>query len=44
MRTVFEHVGWKLAGTLTEYGREWVMYRITRPDWEDRQQHTAPGL
>jgi RimJ/RimL family protein N-acetyltransferase len=44
MRTVFERVGWKLAGTLTEYGREWVMYRITRPDWEARQQYTAPGL
>jgi RimJ/RimL family protein N-acetyltransferase len=44
MRTVFERVGWKLAGTFTDYGREWVMYRITRPDWEARQQRTAPGL
>jgi RimJ/RimL family protein N-acetyltransferase len=33
MRTVFERVGWTLAGSLTEFGREWVMYRITRPDW-----------
>jgi RimJ/RimL family protein N-acetyltransferase len=33
MRTVFERVGWMLAGSLTEFGREWVMYRITRPEW-----------
>jgi len=33
MRTVFGRAGWTLAGTLTEYGREWVMYRITRPEW-----------
>ena len=36
MRTVFQRVGWKLAGSLTEFGREWVMYRITRPEWEAR--------
>lgn len=41
MRTVFQRVGWKLAGSLTEYGREWVMYRITRPEWEARQQVTG---
>ena len=34
MRTVFGKVGWKPAGSLTELGREWVMYRITRREWE----------
>jgi hypothetical protein len=24
MRTVFQRAGWKLAGSLTEFGREWV--------------------
>ena len=33
MRAVFGHVGWSLAGTVTEYEREWVMYRITRQEW-----------
>jgi hypothetical protein len=28
---------------LTEFGREWVMYRITRPDWAARRQRTALG-
>jgi RimJ/RimL family protein N-acetyltransferase len=36
MRTVFQRVGWQLAGSLTEFGREWVMYRVTRRDWETR--------
>jgi RimJ/RimL family protein N-acetyltransferase len=36
MRAVFQRVGWKLAGSLTEFGREWVMYRITRLEWEAR--------
>ena len=36
MRAVFGHVGWSLAGTVTEYGRAWVMYRITRQEWEAR--------
>jgi RimJ/RimL family protein N-acetyltransferase len=36
MRAVFGHVGWSLAGTLTEQGREWVMYRITRQQWQAR--------
>ena len=43
MRTVFRRVGWMLAGSLTEFGREWVMYRITRPNWAARRQRTAPG-
>ncbi len=36
MRTVFQRVGWELAGPLTELGREWVMYRITRRQWQGR--------
>jgi RimJ/RimL family protein N-acetyltransferase len=36
MRTVFQRAGWTPAGSLTEYGREWVMYRITRREWEAR--------
>jgi RimJ/RimL family protein N-acetyltransferase len=34
MRMVFDRVGWTLAGPVTELGREWVMYRITRPQWD----------
>jgi len=34
MRTVFERVGWTLAESYTEFGREWVMYRITRGQWQ----------
>ena len=36
MRAVFGHVGWSLAGSVTEEGREWVMYRITRQEWQAR--------
>jgi RimJ/RimL family protein N-acetyltransferase len=36
MRTVFQRVGWVLAGSLTEYGRPWVMYQITRQQWQAR--------
>jgi RimJ/RimL family protein N-acetyltransferase len=36
MRTVFQRVGWQLAGSLTEFGREWVMYRTTRLEWKTR--------
>jgi RimJ/RimL family protein N-acetyltransferase len=36
MRAVFGHVGWSLAGTVTEHQREWVMYRITRQEWQAR--------
>jgi RimJ/RimL family protein N-acetyltransferase len=36
MRAVFGHVGWPQAGTVTEHGREWVMYRITRQQWQAR--------
>lgn len=33
MRTVFQRVGWSFVGPVTELGREWVMYRITRQRW-----------
>ena len=36
MRAVFGHVGWSLAGTVTEAGRDWVLYRITRQRWQAR--------
>ena len=36
MRTVFRRVGWAFAGSLTEYSREWVVYRITRQQWQTR--------
>ena len=36
MRTVFQRVGWELAGTLTEFDREWVLYAITRRQWQAR--------
>ena len=36
MRAVFRRVGWTLAGTLTEFDRQWVMYRITRREWQAR--------
>jgi len=42
MRTVFQRVGWTLAGSLTEFGREWVMYRITRREWAAQRQRKAP--
>jgi len=35
MRTVFRKAGWKPVGSLTEPGREWVMYRMTRQEWEE---------
>jgi len=34
MRAVFRKVGWMPAGSLTELGREWLMYRITRREWD----------
>jgi RimJ/RimL family protein N-acetyltransferase len=34
MRTVFDRAGWTVSGTVTHYGRRWVTYRITRPQWE----------
>ena len=43
MRTVFQRVGWMPAGSLTEFGREWVRYRITRREWEARRQRRPQG-
>jgi RimJ/RimL family protein N-acetyltransferase len=34
MRAVFGHAGWRLADTYPEFGRIWVMYAITRQQWE----------
>jgi RimJ/RimL family protein N-acetyltransferase len=34
MRAVFRRVGWREDGTVTEVGRDWLMYRITRPQWQ----------
>jgi RimJ/RimL family protein N-acetyltransferase len=42
MRTVFQKVGWMPVGSLTESGREWVMYRITRPEWEAWRRQRKP--
>jgi RimJ/RimL family protein N-acetyltransferase/ribosomal protein S18 acetylase RimI-like enzyme len=36
MRTVFLRAGWQPAGSVTDYDREWIMYRITRPEWAGR--------
>jgi RimJ/RimL family protein N-acetyltransferase len=33
MRAVFHRAGWAQVGSRTEFGREWVVYRITRKDW-----------
>jgi RimJ/RimL family protein N-acetyltransferase len=34
MRTVFEQIGWRHTETYEEFGRTWVNYSITRPQWE----------
>ena len=36
MRTVFERCGWQPAGRLTELGRVWLVYLISRAQWQDR--------
>ena len=38
MRTVFERAGWTFAGPVTELGREWAQYQITRDDWRARSR------
>ena len=44
MRTVFRKAGWNPVGSLTEPGREWVMYRMTRREWEALgHQRKPPG-
>jgi len=47
MRTVFDRLGWTKTGTVNDYGRQWVMYRMTRPEWAARSppgQDSAPVL
>ena len=44
MRTVFQRAGWTPAGLMTEHGREWVMYRITRPQWLATLRRSSPPL
>ncbi len=34
MRAVFRRGGWREDGTVTGIGREWLMYRITRQQWQ----------
>jgi RimJ/RimL family protein N-acetyltransferase len=43
MRAVFRKVGWMPTGSLTELSREWVMYRITRREWEARGRQRKPS-
>jgi RimJ/RimL family protein N-acetyltransferase len=33
MRAVFQRLGWAYARSQTEFGREWVVYLITRDDY-----------
>ena len=33
MRAVFGHAGWQYTGTITEFGRTWARYAITRAQW-----------
>jgi len=47
MRTVFDRLGWTKTGTVNDYGRQWVMYRMTRPEWAAGSppgQDSAPVL
>jgi RimJ/RimL family protein N-acetyltransferase len=37
MRTVFQRVGWDLVDTVHEFDREWLMYAITRQQWQARR-------
>jgi len=34
MRTVFQRARWTPAELVTEFGNEWIMYRITREQWQ----------
>ena len=43
MRAVFGHAGWQLADTYREFGRTWVMYAITRTQWEARPRSAPPA-
>jgi RimJ/RimL family protein N-acetyltransferase len=37
MRAVFERVGWRLVGAHREFDREWMMYAVTRAEWQARR-------
>jgi RimJ/RimL family protein N-acetyltransferase len=41
MRAVFQRAGWTFAGPVTEVGREWDQYRITRDDWASAERAAA---
>jgi len=41
MRTVFERVGWECVATLTEFDRDWVLYRVTRQQWTARRARSS---
>lgn len=41
MRRAFQVTGWARAGTVTELGREWARYQITRDDWARLPGSTA---
>ncbi len=41
MRAVFRRAGWAFAGPVTEVGREWDQYRITRDDWASADRTAA---
>ena len=44
MRAVFQQSGWASSGPVTEFGRDWDVYRITRDGWRARSRGTAaPG-
>jgi RimJ/RimL family protein N-acetyltransferase len=36
MRAVFQRLGWGLAGSQTEFGRDWAVYRAGRGRWSVR--------
>ena len=43
MRTVFQRSGWTSSGPVTEFGRDWDVYRITRDDWQPRSRGPRPA-
>ncbi len=42
MRAVFQRSGWASSGPVTEFGRDWDVFRITRDDWRARSREPAP--
>ena len=37
MRAVFDRVGWRLVGAQNEFDREWMVYALTRTEWDARR-------